>query len=133
MGNIYPFRFRREPEPDTPRLCILDADDDVVDPAPALAAARAGSGDRFAVFGDIAALARFADPEHDLLIDPARGNWDFFTDHVSAYARASAVEAFLPTIRRSVQATPAPRATSCCARSNMPAPSPAPASPPRAT
>ncbi|MEP9403586.1 type IV secretion protein [Sphingomonas sp. VNH70] len=96
MGNIYPFRFRREPEPDTPRLCILDADDDVVDPAPALAAARAGSGDRFAVFGDIAALARFADPEHDLLIDPARGNWDFFTDHVSAYARASAVEAFLP-------------------------------------
>ncbi len=96
MGNIYPFRFRREPEPDAPRLCILDADDDAVDPAPVLAAARAGSGDRVAVFGDLGTIAFLADPDHDLLIDPARGNWDFFADHVSAYARASAVEAFLP-------------------------------------
>ncbi|WP_341210817.1 type IV secretion protein [Sphingomonas paucimobilis] len=96
MGNIYPFRFRREPEPDTPRLCILDADDDAVDPAAVLATARAGNGDRLAVFGDIATIAGLADQTSDFLIDPARGNWDFFADHVSAYARASAVEAFLP-------------------------------------
>lgn len=96
MGNIYPFRFRREPEPDVPRLVLLDADDDALDPAAVLAAARAGKGDRIAVFGDIATIAGLADQTSDLLIDPARGNWDFFADHVSAYARASAVEAFLP-------------------------------------
>lgn len=98
MGNIYPFRFRREPEPepDVPRLVLLDAYDDALDPAAVLAAARAGKGDRIAVFGDIATIAGLADQTSDLLIDPARGNWDFFADHVSAYARASAVEAFLP-------------------------------------
>ncbi|MGT2516978.1 type IV secretion protein (plasmid) [Sphingomonas panni] len=96
MGTVHPFRFRREPEPDMPRLLFLDADDDAVDPAPVLSAVRTGHGDRLAVFGGIATIGGLADPDRDLLIDLARGNWDFFADHVSAYARSGAVEAFLP-------------------------------------
>ena len=41
-------------------------------------------------------IAELADQVRDQLIDPARGNWDFFADHPSDYARSSAIEAFLP-------------------------------------
>lgn len=46
-----------------------------------IAQARAGLG-RLVVIDDGTSLAeRFADPVSDLVIDPARGNWDFFADH----------------------------------------------------
>ena len=93
MGICYPFRFRRDPEPARATLTIAAAD--TLDPA-RLVAVREGSGQRIAIVGSGEACAMLADQSRDLLIDPARGNWDFFADHVSAYARASAIEAFLP-------------------------------------
>ncbi|MGN5376336.1 hypothetical protein [Sphingomonas hankookensis] len=93
MGICYPFRFRRDPEPARATLTIAAAD--TLDPA-SLVAVREGSGQRIAIVGSGEACAMLADQSRDLLIDPARGNWDFFADHVSAYARASAIEAFLP-------------------------------------
>ncbi len=93
MGVSYPFRFRREPEPDRPRLSIVDPSALVPD---ALCAVRAGSGDRIVVVGAGDAVTALADQTRDLMIDPTRGNWDFFADHPSDYARSSAVEALVP-------------------------------------
>lgn len=42
---------------------------------------RAGNGRLVVVDEDEGLPARFADPDIDLLLDPARGNWDFFADH----------------------------------------------------
>ena len=93
MNISYPFRFKREREPARPLLTIAEAADLT---AAALGAVRAGNGDRLAVFGDGDAITELADLARDRLIDPARGNWDFFADHPSDYARSSAIEAFLP-------------------------------------
>lgn len=55
MGVSYPFRFRREPEPDRPRLSIVDPAALVPD---ALCAVRAGSGDRIVVVAPATPLPR---------------------------------------------------------------------------
>ncbi|WP_342659210.1 type IV secretion system DNA-binding domain-containing protein (plasmid) [Sphingomonas sp. NY01] len=93
MGISYPFRFQREPEPARPRLTIASPD---TLPADTLRAVRMGNGDRIVVIGAGDAFTALADQTRDLMIDPARGNWDFFADHPSDYARSSAVEAFIP-------------------------------------
>ncbi|TVV76422.1 hypothetical protein FOY91_04135 [Sphingomonas solaris] len=46
-----------------------------------IAEARAGDGRLVVVDEGEGLPARFADPDIDLLLDPARGNWDFFADH----------------------------------------------------
>lgn len=93
MGVSYPFHFRREPEPDRARLSIVDPPTLLPD---ALRDVRAGSGDRIVVVGAGDAVTALADQTRDLMIDPTHGNWDFFADHPSDYARSSAVEAFVP-------------------------------------
>ena len=93
VDGSFPFRFRRQPEPTHATLTIAETADLT---AAALEAVRAGDGGRLAVFGDGDAIAELADQVRDQLIDPARGNWDFFADHPSDYARSSAIEAFLP-------------------------------------
>jgi len=60
-----------------------------------IARARAGFG-RLVVIDDGADLAdRFADPVRDLVIDPARGNWDFFADHDGEDDMARAARAII--------------------------------------
>jgi hypothetical protein len=93
VDGSFPFRFRRQPEPTHATLTIAETADLT---EAALEAVRAGDGGRLAVFGDGDAIAELADQVRDQLIDPARGNWDFFADHPSNYARSSAIEAFLP-------------------------------------
>ena len=93
MGISYPFRFQREPEPARARLTIASPD---TLPAETLRKVRMGNGDRIVVIGAGDALTALADQTRDLMIDPARGNWDFFADHPSDYARSSAVAAFIP-------------------------------------
>jgi hypothetical protein len=93
MGISYPFRFQREPEPARTRLTIAEPDTLLAD---TLRAVRKGNGDRIVVIGTGDAFTALADQTRDLMIDPARGNWDFFADHPSSYARSSAVEALIP-------------------------------------
>lgn len=93
MGISYPFRFQREPEPARARLTIASPD---TLPADTLRAVRMGTGDRIVVIGAGDAFTALADQTRDLMIDPARGNWDFFADHPSDYARSSAIAAFTP-------------------------------------
>ncbi|MDR6790149.1 hypothetical protein J2Y58_003529 [Sphingomonas sp. BE138] len=93
MGLAYPFRFRREREPARGMVTFAQGAD--VD-AGTLLAVRAGSGDRLVIVGDGDGFLDHADQTRDLILDPARGNWDFFADHPSDYARSSAIEAFLP-------------------------------------
>lgn len=93
MGVSYPFRFRRELEPNRARLSVVDPATLSPD---GLRAVRAGSGDRIVVVGAGDAFSALADQTRDLMIDPAHGNWEFFADHPSDYARSSAVEAFVP-------------------------------------
>lgn len=93
MGINYPFRFQREPEPARARLTIA-APDTLA--AETLRAVRMGNGDRIVVIGAGDAFIALADQTRDLMIDPARGNWDFFADHPSDYARSSAIAAFIP-------------------------------------
>ena len=57
--------------------------------------ARTGPG-RVVIVDEGSQLARaYADPERDVLIDPSRGNWDFFADYGSEYELACAGEALL--------------------------------------
>lgn len=93
MGISYPFRFQREPEPARPRMTLVEPD---AVPADTLRAIRSGNGDYLVVIGSGEAFTALADQTRDLMIDPARGNWDFYADHPSSYARSSAVEAFIP-------------------------------------
>lgn len=93
MGINYPFRFKREAEPARRRLTIAEPH---TLPVETLRAVRMGNGDRIVVIGAGDAFTALADQTRDVLIDPARGNWDFFADHPSSYARSSAVEALLP-------------------------------------
>jgi hypothetical protein len=88
VDGSFPFRFRRQPEPTHATLTIAETADLT---EAALEAVRAGDGGRLAVFGDGDAIAELADQVRDQLIDPARGNWDFFADHPSDYARSSAI------------------------------------------
>jgi hypothetical protein len=52
--------------------------------------------ERLTVVDEGSQLARlYADLDRDILLDPARGNWDFFADHVSELELAQAGEAVL--------------------------------------
>ena len=93
MGINYPFRFQREPEPARARLTIASPD---TLPAETLRAVRMGNGNRIVVIGAGDTFTALADQTRDLMIDPVRGNWDFFVDHPSDYARSSAIAAFIP-------------------------------------
>ena len=99
MRIEYPFRFRRAPEPARPTLTIVgEADFDSVLLGDLIDGVRQGGGNRLVIIDTHNELiAAHADTERDQLIDPARGNWDFFADHPSEYALSSAVESFVPT------------------------------------
>ncbi|MEZ0498046.1 MULTISPECIES: type IV secretion system DNA-binding domain-containing protein [Sphingomonadaceae] len=93
MRADYPLSFQRECEPARPLLTIATVQTASAD---RLRTVRNGTGDRLAILGDGDAFTALADQTRDVLIDPALGNWDFFADHPSDYARSSAIEAFLP-------------------------------------
>lgn len=58
-----------------------------------LTQARRGRG-RLMIVDEGSQLARLhAAQDADLLIDPAKGNWDFFADHITQYELACAGEA----------------------------------------
>ncbi|WP_298807990.1 type IV secretion system DNA-binding domain-containing protein [uncultured Sphingomonas sp.] len=100
MRIDYPFRFRRAPEPVRPTLTIVgeEADVDSALLGDLIDGVRRSGGNRLVtVDTDNGLIAAHADPDRDQLIDPARGNWDFFADHPSEYALSSAVESFVPT------------------------------------